>query len=833
MSDRREEGRRNRSRSPKYKRYEEKPYSKSRNYSPDRRRNNSPDEHRNRRYDSPDRHRRREYSPKRNRRDYSPERPRYREENRHQSSNYERRNEDYKKRENSPKQPSRNYEEKRRNSPDSNFLEKPEPPKKIFRPSYELDDREHFDEDISRDGGRNYEENRESFGNYEKSKKKQSNVREKFEFKPDFVSINKPQNEKVLQTSIEPSPNAKEIIPISLEDLKKESEANSNSKPIFMSKKERKKQDSNDEKSERAKKIEEMRLQRENMLKQRNEPESHVDKQELEDIRKDYYGENKQTKRVYKASERTKFVFDWDASEDTSHDINNLYDQKHEAILLFGKGKRAGMDEREHEKNSKFYSDFLQDKAKNENIILAPKKKSRFELESEVQHWTQKTRKEMTERDWRIFCEDNDIATKGGKVPHPIRNWEEGNFPKHLMDAIKKAKYEMPTPIQMQCIPIGLENRDIIGISETGSGKTAAFLLPLLVYVSNLPKMTKYNCFEGPYALILAPTRELANQIEAEAIKLAKDMDIRIVSLIGGVSKETQSFALKQGAEIIIATPGRLIDTLDSRIIVLNQCNYIVLDEFDKMISMNFIDQVNSILDSMPSSNLRPENEEEMEDCKKIYRQTILFSATMSNEVEKLASKYMRNKIVVIIGEIGRAAKKIEQRIQFIKQEEKKKKLTEALEETDTPIIVFVNLKKTADEINKQIEQLGFRSTVLHGQKSQDQRNFALDGFKKGKYEVLVATNVVSRGIDIVGVKCVINYDMPYLIDDYQHRIGRTARAGKTGIAISFLTEADTPIMFDLRQFLIHSNSTIPNELQHNEAALIKPGTIQTKNILK
>jgi ATP-dependent RNA helicase DDX23/PRP28 len=248
---------------------------------------------------------------------------------------------------------------------------------------------------------------------------------------------------------------------------------------------------------------------------------------------------------------------------------------------------------------------------------------------------------------------------------------------------------------------------------------------------------------------------------------------------------------------------------------------------------MNFIDQVNSILDSMPSSNLRPENEEEMEDCKKIYRQTILFSATMSNEVEKLASKYMRNKIVVIIGEIGRAAKKIEQRIQFIKQEEKKKKLTEALEETDTPIIVFVNLKKTADEINKQIEQLGFRSTVLHGQKSQDQRNFALDGFKKGKYEVLVATNVVSRGIDIVGVKCVINYDMPYLIDDYQHRIGRTARAGKTGIAISFLTEADTPIMFDLRQFLIHSNSTIPNELQHNEAALIKPGTIQTKNILK
>jgi ATP-dependent RNA helicase DDX23/PRP28 len=828
MSDRREEGKRNRSRSPKYKRYEDKPYNKSRNYSPDRRRNYSPDRRRNnspeehrKRYESPDRHKRREYSPKRNKRDYSPERPRYREENRQHSQNY-------KKRENSPtRQTSKQHqveENKRKHSQESNS-EKQEQPKKIFRPSYELDDREHSDEEIET---RN--ENRESFGNYEKFKKKQENIREKFEFKPDFVSINKPKNEEVLITSIEP--NSKEIIPISLEDLKKEMEENSNSKPIFMSKKERKKQDSFDEKSERAKKIEEMRLQRENMLKQRNEPESHVDKQELEDIRKQYYGENKQTKRVYKASERTKFVFDWDASEDTSHDINNLYDQKHEAILLFGKGKRAGMDEREQEKNAKFYTDYLQDKAKNENIILAPKKKSRFELESEVQHWSQKTRNEMTERDWRIFCEDNDIATKGGKVPHPIRNWEEGNFPKYLMDSIKKAKYDKPTPIQMQCIPIGLENRDIIGISETGSGKTAAFLLPLLVYVSNLPKMTKYNCFEGPYALILAPTRELASQIEAEAIKLAKDMDIRIVSLIGGISKESQSFALKQGAEIIIATPGRLIDTLDSRIIVLNQCNYIVLDEFDKMISMNFIDQVNQILDSMPSSNLRPDNEE-LEDDKKIYRQTILFSATMSNEVEKLASKYMRNKIVVIIGEIGRAAKRIEQRIQFIKQEEKKKKLTEALEENDTPIIVFVNLKKTADEINKQIEQLGFRSTVLHGQKTQDQRNSALDGFKKGKYEVLVATNVVSRGIDVVGVKCVINYDMPYLIIDYQHRIGRTARAGKTGIAISFLTEADTPIMYDLRQFLINSNSTIPNELQHNEAALIKPGTIQTKNILK
>eukprot|EP01080_Neovahlkampfia_damariscottae_P005665 gene5665-9486_t len=822
MSEREQERRRKRSPSPRYRRYERRdsPPRRRRDYSPDDRRRYSPENYKTKRNYSPERHRRkrnyspdnrrREYSPKKFKRDYSPEKHRNYEEREHYSS---KKYKDEQRRHDSPNE-KRDYESSRKE-----YLPPKETKKEFKKPYsryYDDDEDEEEEEQFSRD-------TQEKFG---------KSIEKSVEYSKDFGAV-KPQNTELFQTTIE---KTKEIQPISVDELKKEKEQEENSKPVFMTKKERKKQNlsMNDEKNDRKKKIEQMRLEREKMLQARNETknESYFDQAELEDIKKSFLGENKPQKKQYKPSDRTKFVFDWDESEDTSHDINPIYNQKHEAMLLFGRGKRAGMDEKEHEKNTKFYTDYVQERAKAENITLAPKKKSRFELEENVKHWSQKSQKEMTQRDWRIFCEDHDIATKGGKVPHPIRDWEEGNFPKFIKDAIKKAKYDKPTPVQMQCIPVGLQNRDVIGLSETGSGKTAAFLIPLLVYISKLPKMTSMNCYNGPYALILAPTRELATQILVEAEKLSEFMDIKIVSLIGGVSKQEQSYALKQGAELIIGTPGRILDTIDSRIIVLNQCNYVVLDEFDKMISMNFIDQVNSILESMPSSNLRPENEDE-ENEKKIYRQTILFSATMSPEVEKLASKYMRNKIVAMIGEIGRAAKNIDQRILFIKQEDKRKKLSEALEENESPILVFVNLKKTADAINKQIENLGFRSTVLTGKKSQDQRNFALEGFKKGKYEVLVATNVVARGIDVEGIKCVINYDMPYLIDDYQHRIGRTARAGKTGIAVSFLTEEDTPIMFDLRQFLMHSNANVPNQLDNHPDALIKPGTIQTKNILK
>ena len=194
-------------------------------------------------------------------------------------------------------------------------------------------------------------------------------------------------------------------------------------------------------------------------------------------------------------------------------------------------------------------------------------------------HWSEKPLSEMKERDWRIFKEDFNISTKGGNMPNPIRSWEESGIPAKLLDVIAGIGYTAPTPIQRQAIPIGLQNRDIIGIAETGSGKTASFVIPMLVYITELPPLSDLNRMDGPYALIMAPTRELAQQIEQETLKFCKGMGFNCVSIVGGHTIEEQSFNLRNGAEIIIATPGRLRDCLERRVLVLSQCKYVVMDE--------------------------------------------------------------------------------------------------------------------------------------------------------------------------------------------------------------------------------------------------------------
>jgi ATP-dependent RNA helicase DDX23/PRP28 len=449
-------------------------------------------------------------------------------------------------------------------------------------------------------------------------------------------------------------------------------------------------------------------------------------------------------------------------------------------------------------------------------------KKPRLDLDltTRSKHWSEKKLSEMDNRDWRIFREDFQIAVRGGKVPNPLRNWEESDLPSEILETLRELGFEKPTPIQMQCIPIALQNRDLIGLAETGSGKTLAYIIPMLIYISKLPKMTKETAGNGPYAVVLAPTRELAQQIELVAKQFGKPMGIRAFSVVGGVSIEQQLFLMRDGCEIIIGTPGRLIECLENRFIVFNQCNYVVLDEADKMIDMDFEEAINTILDAMPSSNIRPENEEE-EDGKKIYRQTTMFSATMPLELEQLATKYLRRKIVVSIGEIGKAAERIEQQVQFVKSEnEKMNRLLDILEGIEPPVIIFCNKKKDVDKIAKYLDKnKGFRATTIHGGKSQEQRENALEGFKKGKYDVLCATDVIGRGIDIPGVTLVVNYDLPKKISIYTHRIGRTGRAGKTGLAISFLTDQDTDIMYDLKEMLISTNNIVPEELANHPAA--------------
>lgn len=251
---------------------------------------------------------------------------------------------------------------------------------------------------------------------------------------------------------------------------------------------------------------------------------------------------------------------------------------------MFGRGFFGGIDPSEQLK--KFKEGLEHEK---DNKKLRQKETEREDLDKKIKkyqsdlvpakHWSDKSVSEMTQRDWRIFREDHNISTKGGGIPVPIRSWEETNLPGWLKEAIADAKYKKPTAIQMQSIPIGLQRRDIIGVAETGSGKTAAFLIPMLVYISGLPPATDAD---GPYALVMAPTRELAIQIENEAAKFAKHFRIRTACLVGGQPIEEQGLQLRKGPEIVIATPGRLVDCLENHYVVLSQCNYVVLDEADR-----------------------------------------------------------------------------------------------------------------------------------------------------------------------------------------------------------------------------------------------------------
>ncbi|CAG0893505.1 unnamed protein product [Darwinula stevensoni] len=602
--------------------------------------------------------------------------------------------------------------------------------------------------------------------------------------------------------------------PLSLEELlaKKKAEEAAKSKPKFLTKEERA--------------AEALRRRQEQAIRER------------------YLGMMKRKRRVRRLNDR-KFVFDWDASEDTSLDYNPLYKERHE-VQFFGRGHIAGIDIKQQKRDqSKFYGDLLEKRRtqaeKDQEAIRLKKVKTKEDKQKwDDRHWSEKALDEMTERDWRIFREDYNITIKGGRVPNPLRSWKESNLCSELLEIIIRLSYDEPTPIQKQAIPIGLQNRDIIGVAETGSGKTAAFLIPLLTWIMSLPKMQRIeDADQGPYAIILAPTRELAQQIEEETKKFGEPLGIRTVAVIGGLSREEQGFKLRLGCEIVIATPGRLIDVLENRYLVLGQCTYIVLDEADKMIDMGFEPDVKKILDHMPVTNLKPDTDE-AEDAEKLlanfsrkdkYRQTVMFTATMPPAVERLARTYLRRPAIVYIGSIGKPTERVQQIVHMVSESEKRKKLLDILlAGIDPPIIIFVNQKKGADVLAKGLEKLGYSACTLHGGKGQEQRDYALANLKAGAKDILVATDVAGRGIDIKDVSMVLNYDMAKTIDDYTHRIGRTGRAGKHGIAVSFLTKDDSGLFYDLKQIILASPvSTCPPELANHPDAQHKPGTVAQK----
>ncbi|CBZ50214.1 dead-box helicase family protein, related [Neospora caninum Liverpool] len=374
---------------------------------------------------------------------------------------------------------------------------------------------------------------------------------------------------------------------------------------------------------------------------------------ELEQIRNHYLGMRTEKKKIQKPSEKFRniFNFEWNDAEDTCKGDNNpLYQERMEPQLLFGRGRQ------EHQKAEESRGAAEAAAAATEAVraardAQASRVREKENAEDNRGHWTTKKREEMNERDWRIFREDFEIYIKGGRVPPPIRTWAESALPWELIEAVKHANYERPTPIQMQAIPIALEQRDLIGIAETGSGKTAAFVLPMLTYVKGLPPLNEETGQDGPYALILAPSRELAIQIDEETQKFASFCKCQTVAVVGGRSAETQAFQLRRGAEIVIGTPGRVKDCLEKAYTVLNQCNYVVLDEADRMIDMGFEEIVNFILDQIPTSNLKSNDEalilqQEMQAKAghRLYRLTQMFSATMPPAVERLARYADRTK---------------------------------------------------------------------------------------------------------------------------------------------------------------------------------------------
>jgi ATP-dependent RNA helicase DDX23/PRP28 len=570
------------------------------------------------------------------------------------------------------------------------------------------------------------------------------------------------------------------------------------------------------------------------------EMRAEMERKDAAELRARYMGPeaNQSTFSAKKKRRRTaknKFNFDWDPEDDTSRPYDPIYAERVEPIC-----HRAGFDDWDEVALRKAESIRRGDPVTGEErarklLEQHERAKQASKSRNQDKHWSEKKLEDMKERDWRIFKENFAIATKGGAIPNPMRSWEESELPRRLLEIVHKVGYDEPTPIQRAAIPIALQARDLIGVAVTGSGKTAAFLLPLLVYISELPPLTEYNKNDGPYALILAPTRELVQQIETEARKFAGPLGFTVVSIVGGHSLEEQAFALRNGAEIIVATPGRLVDCLERRLLVFSQCCYVIMDEADRMIDQGFEEPLTKILDAMPVTNEKPDTEE-AENAqlmsrylggKDRYRQTMMYTATMPPLVEKIAKKYLRRPAIVTIGNAGEAVDTVEQRVEFIAGEDKRKRrLQEILNsgQFKPPIIVFVNIKRNCEMVARDIKSWGYSTVTLHGSKTQEQREASLASLRNGQSNILVATDLAGRGIDVPDVSLVVNFNMPSTIEAYTHRIGRTGRAGKSGVAITFLGNEDADVMYDLKQMISKSMvSKVPEELRRHEAAQSKP----------
>ncbi|KAM0729118.1 putative ATP-dependent RNA helicase DDX17 [Formica fusca] len=404
-------------------------------------------------------------------------------------------------------------------------------------------------------------------------------------------------------------------------------------------------------------------------------------------------------------------------------------------------------------------------------------------------------------RDPRIveqYRAEKEITLRGKNIPNPVFNFDEAGFPDYVLKEIKRQGFSEPTSIQAQGWPIALSGRDMVGIASTGSGKTLSYILPAIVHINSQPKLSRKD---GPIALVLAPTRELAQQIQQVADDFGHSSGIRNTCLYGGAPKGAQARDLDGGVEIVIATPGRLLDFLESGKTNLKRCTYLVLDEADRMLDMGFEPQIRKIIEQ-----IRPD------------RQTLMWSATWPKEVKNLAEDFLKDYAQINVGSLQLSANhNILQIIDVCQDYEKENKLStllkEIMAESENKTIVFIETKRRVDEITRKMKRDGWPAVCIHGDKTQQERDWVLQDFRSGKAPILVATDVAARGLDVEDVKFVINFDYPSCSEDYVHRIGRTGRRQKTGTAYTFFTPNNANKANDLIQVLKEANQVINPKL--------------------
>ncbi|XP_075941888.1 ATP-dependent RNA helicase DDX42 [Anarhichas minor] len=388
------------------------------------------------------------------------------------------------------------------------------------------------------------------------------------------------------------------------------------------------------------------------------------------------------------------------------------------------------------------------------------------------------------------------LRVSGAAPPKPCTSFAHFNFDEQLMHQIRKSEFTQPTPIQCQGVPIALSGRDMIGIAKTGSGKTAAFIWPMLVHIMDQKELEPG---EGPIAIIVCPTRELCQQIHAECKRFGKAYSLRSVAVYGGGSMWEQAKALQEGAEIVVCTPGRLIDHVKKKATTLQRVSYLVFDEADRMFDMGFEYQVRSV-----ASHVRPD------------RQTLLFSATFRKKIERLARDILVDPIRVVQGDIGEANEDVTQMVEMLRSAtDKWDWLTRRVVEftSSGSVLIFVTKKANCEELATNLTQEGYSLGLLHGDMDQSERNKVISDFKKKNLPVLVATDVAARGLDIPSIRTVVNYDVARDIDTHTHRIGRTGRAGEKGVAYTLLTNKDTTFAGDLVRNLEGANQSVSKEL--------------------